>query len=250
MQVYLFIDLDDTLFQTRRKCPEDAVLQTAAFGRDGTPLSFMTPKQRGLWEWLGQGARVIPTTARNHDAFRRVNLPFSGQAILDFGAVILSESGQPEERWDGLIRGQAAKVRDALHETHARIGAMTSRSGLEVRTRIVGDFGMDLYVVSKQADIEADDLCRLHEQLRDAVDLETFYLHFNDNNLSVIPRFLGKRYAVEYLIETHLRAEGAEIITVGMGDSLSDLSFMSACDYSMMPNASQIMQAFAELPHV
>jgi len=50
---------------------------------------------------------------------------------------------------------------------------------------------------------------------------------------------LDKRHAVEHLTE-RLRREHGEIVTFGMGDSLSDLGFMSTCDYALVPKASQI----------
>lgn len=245
--IYLFLDLDDTLFQTRRKCPA-VPLVTAAHGRDGTPLSFMTPKQRALWEWLMQGACVIPTTARNYDAYRRVALPFSGRAILDFGGVILTEQGQPDPEWDAAIRAQATGVKASLQAVHRQLTVLAAEHGLQTRTRVIGDFDMDLYVVSKQADIEAEDLSRLHALCAHVADPALFYVHFNDNNLSVIPHFLNKRYAVQYLLDHYVTGENA--ITLGMGDSLSDLAFMGICDYSILPIGSQLFTQLAEVAHV
>src|SRR6187402_567167 len=194
MPIYCFLDLDDTMFQTRRKCPPNAPLITAASGRDGAPLSFMTYKQKAVWEWLAQGATVIPTTARNYDAFRRVALPFKGAAILDFGGVILKENGELDTEWDAIVRAKTAAVKQGLHDIHARLTRIAEENGLAVRVRVIGDFDMDLYVVAKQADIEADDLCRLRDLCKDQVDTQTFFIHFNDNNLSIMPHFLNKRF--------------------------------------------------------
>src|SRR5215213_1343797 len=89
MQMLTLIDLDDTLFQTRPKCPPGAALETAAVARDGAPLSFTIPRQRALFDAVQSRGPVIPVTARNLDAFRRVQLPFSSFAVLDFGALVL-----------------------------------------------------------------------------------------------------------------------------------------------------------------
>ena len=48
MQTYVFLDLDDTILQTRPKCPADEPVQPAAFGRDGQPLSFITDRPVNL----------------------------------------------------------------------------------------------------------------------------------------------------------------------------------------------------------
>src|SRR5262245_40812091 len=100
MRLVVFLDLDDTLFQTRPKCPDGEPLHLAAFRRDGEALSFMTARQRALFDWLSATASVVPTTARNRDAFRRVRLPFTGPAILDFGGVVLQPDGTPDPVWD------------------------------------------------------------------------------------------------------------------------------------------------------
>ena len=106
MQTYVFLDLDDTIFQTRGKCPPDEAssLIPAAFHRDGNPLSFMSARQRQLFEWLSASATVIPVTARSESAYRRVRLPFHHAAILDFGGVVLLPTGQLDKQWDQKIR--------------------------------------------------------------------------------------------------------------------------------------------------
>src|SRR5258707_6855351 len=107
MRIHVFLDLDGTLFQTRPKCPPGVDLTSAALRRDGTPLSFMTQRQGRLLELLRSADSVIPTTARNLDAFRRVHLPFPSLAILNFGGLILLPDGSPDREWDALVRPQA-----------------------------------------------------------------------------------------------------------------------------------------------
>src|SRR5262245_14155520 len=88
MRVVVFLDLDDTLFQTLPKCPEGGGFAPATHDSSGRPASFMTPRQESLLHLL-RGATIIPTTARNLAAFRNVLVPFDSFAILDFGGVIL-----------------------------------------------------------------------------------------------------------------------------------------------------------------
>src|SRR5829696_6733221 len=105
MRTYVFLDLDDTILQTRLKCPPDEPVHPAAHGRDGQPLSFITDRQRALLD-LFTAATVIPTTARNRDAYRRVRLPFRDHAIIDFGGVILRPDDTPDPAWDAVVRPQ------------------------------------------------------------------------------------------------------------------------------------------------
>ena len=121
MRPYVFLDLDDTLFQTRAKCPPGAELHVAASGPDGRPLSFMTEKQRALFDWLDASAAIIPTTARNLAAFRRVHLPFRHGAILNFGGTVLDAEGQLDESWHQRMSTEVAALAAELDDACAGI---------------------------------------------------------------------------------------------------------------------------------
>ncbi|VTP59689.1 Uncharacterised protein [Serratia rubidaea] len=59
-------DLDDTLFQTRRKMVGELAQQpfrTAALDKDLHPRSFMNEEQSMLVDWLLAQAELIPVTA-------------------------------------------------------------------------------------------------------------------------------------------------------------------------------------------
>lgn len=243
MNVYAFLDLDDTLFQTLPKCPPDAPRRPAAFRRDGEPLSFMTDRQTRLLEVLESMATVIPVTARNLDAFRRVNLTFRSFAILDFGGVILNPDGQPDPVWDAHIRPQARSARIALEEIRAAVQESSTRNQLGVNARLIGDFDMPLYVVVKHPEANVAALDRIRCEHLGTLDLGPFFVHANGNNLSIVPRFLGKEHAVRHVLDNHLAA--GPRLTIGIGDSLSDVPFLRLCDFLMAPSQSQLVEQVA-----
>ena len=73
MQNYIFLDLDDTLFQTLRKCefgPDDPALEVRAHLPDGTPNSFATRKQQWLWQWLQKDFKILPVGIAEAGAWR------------------------------------------------------------------------------------------------------------------------------------------------------------------------------------
>ncbi len=239
MLVHVFLDLDDTLFQTLPKCPPGAHLTPAAFRRDDTPLSFMTARQVHLFEMLRAATNIIPTTARNLDAFRRVRLPFTSLAILDFGGVILLPDGSPDPTWDALIRPQAQAVSSELEHWRDTLLAFVAANHLGASVRIIGDLDMPLYVVVKHPEADLNALARIRRDALVGLDPARFFLHDNDNNLAIIPTFLGKGRAVEYVIQHHL---GEDALTIGVGDSLSDAAFLGACDFALLPSRSQLGQ--------
>src|SRR5947209_10481308 len=134
MRVVVFLDLDDTIFQTRPKCPVDTPLAPAALDRVGEPLSFLTPRQQRFLE-LFRDACVIPTTARNPDAFRRLTLRFDSFAILDFGGIILLPGGSLDASWDAVIRPRAVEIASELEQLLATMQTFNEVHRLGVRLR-------------------------------------------------------------------------------------------------------------------
>jgi hypothetical protein len=238
MRIVLFLDLDDTIFQTEPKCPAGEPVRPVAHRRDGTPLSFMTERQRALLDLLFRAATVIPTTARNLDAFRRVDLPFHHVAILDFGGVVLLPDGTLDKSWDSQVRPRARELARELTTHHQAIERFIAEQRLGAYARVIADFDMPLYLVIKHPDGDCSKLQPIREKLAVTADAELFFVHCNDNNLALVPRFLGKERAVQHVLERHLGPE--PVLTLGLGDSLSDAPFLDLCDYSLLPRACQL----------
>jgi len=239
---FLFADLDDTLFQSIEKCHGRDDLQPAAVLKDGVPCSFTTASQRDFFAFAQDGMTMIPTTARNLNAFERVQLPFSSYAILDYGGIVL----QPDRSIDGAW---LARMRDAMHAAMPGLQELArlmddhaAKTGMNGRVRLIEDFATPFYLVLKDPEKVAE---RLEPVERDVVKpwLETagrdYYLHRNGNNLAVMPNALNKAHAVAYVTE-QLRAQHGEIMTFGIGDSRVDARFMAACDYAIVPQRTQL----------
>ena len=80
MEKFLFLDLDDTVFQTARKCASLKHASPASFNLAGEASSYFLPKQQRLLQDLSTQWRIIPTTARTQASYARVQL---GVACLD-----------------------------------------------------------------------------------------------------------------------------------------------------------------------
>ena len=244
MQSYIFLDLDDTLFQTLRKCAsgaDDHGLQVRACLPDGTPNSFATHKQQWLWHWLAKGFQIVPVTGRDAHAFERVLLPFQEEVVLNHGAVILDKQRHIDSVWmDGMMQ--------ALPGYHEKLLAVWA----EVETycqhfkgfkaRLVLDFGITWYGVVKHVEgteiplkILLDSIIKPHPHIIDG----SLYWHLNGNNLAVLPKIINKESAVSYLIDGY-KQKHPELLTFGAGDSKSDAPFMALCDYALIPKNTQL----------
>jgi hypothetical protein len=239
-QVVAFVDLDDTLFQTRRKCRRGTDLAPAALDRQGLPLSFSEPPQRILVDRVLRGAWIVPATARNMESFGRVlGRPGRG-AILSFGAVVIDPSGALDRPWLDRTSALAAGSEPLLRSALALAESVGARRRMAARIRIVSDAGIPFYVVAKTDPGRIPELSELAAELSASFGSEAS-IHLNGNNLALLPKYLDKAPAVEHFVKTHLPAPppGGRLV-LGVGDSLSDLGFLGLCDYLVIPSSSQL----------
>jgi hypothetical protein len=241
-RVIALVDLDDTLFQTRRKCPphfSDEALTPLGFARDGSALSFATPQQMSFLDWLAETAHLVPVTARSLDAFRRVRLRHTG-AICAHGGLILDEAGRPDADWHSSMAAHAHGHAPALNALSAAIAERASAAREPIAVRVLAEAELPLYVLAKHVGADAE---ALHALVDAAVpDLPPGWTrHSNGNNVALLPPFLGKQHAVGHLLPP-LRARFPDAAVIGIGDSRTDAPFMALCDFAMLPTGSQLAE--------
>jgi len=243
------VDLDDTLFQTRRKCPPDvpeADLVPMAFDREGRPSSFATPRQLAWIEWLRRGTLLVPVTGRSLDALGRVDLQFD-YGVAAHGGVVLRQGAQPCEEWQARIAAGAEAERGGLASIAGCFSSLAGSQGADVRVRILEEAGTPLYVVAKHNDpAREDELHGLAQEVAGSVP-SGWTVHVNGNNVAYLPPHLGKRQAVEHLLG-ELRTQHPGLPVIGLGDSVTDAPFLALCDFAMIPGHSQLAaNAFRDL---
>ncbi len=236
----IFADLDDTLFQTRRKMNGADPHRQAAVAANGDPRksSFMTARQSALFEWLNATTELIPVTARSGDAFARVDLPFRSWAIISNGAVILEPDGTPHAQWKVQMERHLAPLADTMDQILTEGRTAAQAAGIDVRSWIVEEDGVATYVVFKLNEVTPDSLRALKAL---PLPVTNWTRHFNSETLALIPPGSGKAVATGYL-HAHLNADESRP-TMGFGDSLSDLHYMQLADILMTPTGSQIAAA-------
>ncbi len=246
MKKFLFVDLDDTLFQTPKKVAPalEPELEPAAYLKDGAACSFTTARQRGFIDFAARETTMIPATARNADAFSRVRLaqPFTSYAVLDYGGIVLQPGGALDAGWLSLMQADMHLALPGLREAMKLIDDYQRHAGLPARARLIEDFATPFYVVIKDHEARAERLADIEQAvLRPwlAGEGANYFIHRNGNNLALLPTALNKARAVSYL-RAELEAEYGPILCFGMGDSASDARFMSACDYAIVPSGSQL----------
>ena len=248
MQKFLFADLDDTLFQSLEKCARPDGLLPAAFLKDGSPISYTTEGQRAFIAFAQDGMTMIPATARNLDAFRRVDLPFASWAVLDYGGIVLQPGGAVDQAWLAHMRGAMQAAMPGLLELAGLIDAWAERTGFKGRARLIEDFGTPFYLVVKDPNKVAATLEPIERDVVAPWILDggrDYFIHRNGNNLAILPNALNKAHAVAHVTQ-RLREQHGDILTFGMGDSRSDARFMADCDYAIIPRRTQLAKLTVE----
>lgn len=232
--ITVFTDLDDTLIQTQRKLPENAKTTLGATDRAGMPLSYFTQAQQTLLTLFQQAkANIIPVTGRNTDALSRVLWPFNHYKIVSHGAVVLTGQNQVCPAWLNSIDAQLQEWPDLLRRANTEINRIISTYKLEARSRVIIDNDIPAYV-----SIKGDGAALTRIRQDNPLD-QKFYRHENGRNHALLPPYTRKKQAVEHVI-TQLGLSENDL-TIGLGDSLTDLAFMQSCHFSMIPTRSQIV---------
>ncbi|MDO4263491.1 MAG: hypothetical protein Q4C67_04765 [Deinococcus sp.] len=241
-QIIAFADLDDTVFQTLRKLPgvNPAALTPATVNTAGEAHSFMTPAQVALLDLLTAGqVTVIPVTGRDAAAFARVQLPFASWRVLDHGLTILDAAGRADTDWAAQVKAALTPLQGDLHRLTEWLRPQAEAAG--GRLTIHAAHGVPFMAVLKHPAADAAVLARLQDawtaELAPGLPLRVIA---NANNVSLLPAQFGKAAAVRYLRRTHF--PGAAL-TLGLGDSISDLEFMAECDFALTPRRGQVMRA-------
>lgn len=245
----ILTDLDDTLFQTRRKMTEEQKItpfRAGALDRSLEPRSFMTQEQSMLVDWLLAHADLIPVTARGTEEFSRVTIPFRSYAITTHGAVILTPDGSPDPHWQSLILSALAPYREQLLSLQTFCTQLMEEHGIDAWARINYEYGeVPVYLVMKHTDSNRlDELYKIADEAEQRFGISGFYIHRNGNNVAWLPDAIEKGRAVSWLLDT-LRAERGTFPVIGLGDSLSDYRFMQHCTWFGLPRRSQFADAIA-----
>ncbi|MEG5264702.1 trehalose phosphatase [Pseudomonas sp. JDS28PS106] len=242
----IFVDLDDTLFQTARKMPADVERHVATVDIVGNANGYMTRVQKTFADWLLAHSDVVPVTARSVEAFSRVKLPFTSGAICSHGGAMLDATGRLDCDWNEQMKQTLAGYQMRLHELSAATLAIGQELGISLRGWVVEEARLFHYVVTKHNESDDSVLDRVLAQVQARGLLDGMHVHGNGNNLAFLPDGLAKRFAVQEWLRRD-RAVNGERPVLGFGDSITDLGFMEECHWWATPARSQLARLFASI---
>lgn len=235
----VFVDLDDTLFQTARKMVEGTPRTIATLDVHRQPNGYMSPVQHSFINWLLASADVVPVTARSVEAYRRVKLLFTEGAICCHGGVMLHPDGSLDQDWHARIAEALYAFQDRLPALSEVILQIGKELGHSLRGWVVEEEGLRHYVVAKHNESDDSVLLKVLAEVQARGMLEAMHVHVNGNNLAFLPQGLAKRLAVQEWLRRDNEIHGERPV-LGFGDSITDLGFMGLCHMWATPTRSQL----------
>ncbi len=242
VEIVFFTDIDDTLMQTKRKCPVgDSELIVGARDRDGNALSFLTKKQLALFQCMSKNTTVIPVTGRNLPALERtdIKLDCAPFRITGHGAEVTDAGGQVPSGWcppEGH-KQQQEQLQILSQQVHGwikerpqlRVKLVTERDSVPVYLSVKGSRSTD----NRQV------LSAFIQQFSPVMKQWNWKIHSNGNNVALLPSFACKARAVRFVRQEIEKTSGNHL-SIGAGDSHSDNDFLKECDFQMIPSNSQL----------
>jgi hydroxymethylpyrimidine pyrophosphatase-like HAD family hydrolase len=246
MKPITLVDLDDTLFRSRRKITgyDESQLTLGARVLDpDAPAgkhSYMNPVQKNMVDWLLQTSEVIPVTARGTESYANVQIPFNSYAIVANGAVILDPDGRPDTEWQEKVTQDLLPLAGYFEELLEGGKSRAAAAGVSIRCWLALEGGVATYVIFKENDGDGARLADIVPIVAEA----GWVRHHNGNNLALIPPVISKGLATEFLL-ARLRADEPHRPVIGYGDSVSDFSYLRLCDWWGAPGVSQLTDLVA-----
>lgn len=239
--IIAFSDLDDTLFSSPRKFTSVEEAKVAATLPDGTVGAYSSHAQSKMLEMIARSCLFIPVTGRRTESLNRVSHHFEHDKIASHGAIILNSENYIHPEWKLVLDAEVGVWSQKMLELHTAVCAYIIEHDLNLRVRIVVDYGYPCYLCVKG---QSGDLKEINATSLGHL-AEGFFIHSNSRNLAFLPPYASKKRAVAFLKKRYKKEFIGNQMYLGLGDSLSDLPFMSECHFQIIPSSSQIIEKIA-----
>ena len=243
-RLFVFTDLDDTLFESiGADIPDSSI--PATIDNNGNVYSYSSIQQQKLLDIMIQaGGVIIPVTGRDSSSLLNCQLgPIitSKYAVVSHGAIVLNQHHLLLDDWYRFIDRKFGLTswEQKLISLHEKLLADVFLLSESVRIRLVIDKGITCYICLKikKENYNYDQSTQINNLLLRKLKKD-MSLHHNGRGFAILPPYAKKKIAVDFLKEKMNITSNDTV--VGIGDSYSDLPFMSNSDFLISPKRSQI----------
>lgn len=237
----IFTDIDDTLMKTKRKIQHIDKCTVGAYSATGEVLSYIEPFRYDFISHFLDKHLVVPVTARSFDSLNRVQINFQHEKIINFGAHILNQDNQPIADWYETITHQQSTL-NIMKKVKLIEENFLFHDKIQLIKRI--EFGHFVFLNFRNSHFDLNENTLFSQKLSDFLnknDIHDFYFYITDRDVTMIPLYIKKELAVEFLLDKY-----NDMTSMGIGDNRNDFNFMHLCHFSIIPNDSSIATLLKE----
>jgi hydroxymethylpyrimidine pyrophosphatase-like HAD family hydrolase len=225
-KIIYFSDLDDTLFQTKRKSEEGVYKATNT--NNNQKSSYYTKAQKRFLNHilLDKTSLLIPVTARTKLQFERTHL-FQNKltpVYANYYGGCITINGEISTEYENLIR---PSLKIALEVSEKILSEYKNKSKKEIEIINVDQF---YQVINSDSVKDFEYISNLFSKSE-----TKFEIYKNEKTITILPSIINKKKAVEYLCKIL-----DPRITIGLGDSKSDLDFLNICDFNVISKIGEL----------
>lgn len=256
VDTYFFTDLDDTLVQSKRKFTAGMSATKISRNINGEYIGFATSQQVKLLDRMSNNALIIPVTGRYTEQLMRCDWTWDSYQIASHGAIVLDANGDLDHDWFAHIKSEVKEAEVILNKFMSALTILIDSKEIKqctvnkVNLRLIVDKGIPAYLDVKQK-VGNEGIkflsSRIEKMFAEMNLADDWRLHINDRNFAILPPYASKARAVRFVKE-QLNVTQNDL-TIGLGDSMSDLAFMNECHLWVTPSQGQINQLLQKQDH-
>jgi len=245
ISTYFFTDIDDTLLQSTNKITAGISSKKMSKNKVGDYIGSSTLSQLSLMGIMRDSGLIIPVTGRDSAGLERCNIEWDSFKIVSHGALVLNNDNTINKEWLIEIQDDLDKSKPELEKLLSLVTSMKEEVKdtfmQDITIRVLEDKGLPIYLCGHQA-TGNDFVNYLSEKIKDNIPMLTGWrLHVNGRNFAILPPYASKARAVKF-VKQELGVKENDL-TIGLGDSMSDLAFMNECEMWLAPTKSQINES-------
>ena len=224
-KILFFADLDDSIFQTKRKDPNGKY--KATFPKNILKTSFYTKSQFELLNFILSSEEIIfiPLTARTEDQFKRTSIYKKSQAQIY-----------------SYYYGSALYINNSFHQPFFKFISKDFESGFKDLQNII-DLTTKQFPEIKFVNVDGKYFTTEFKSTAFINYLQNLIktkyhntdIYIEEKYITLLPKVCNKKSVVSYL----KKILNPKLI-IGIGNSVSDIDFLNECDFKIISHIGSL----------
>ena len=224
-KILFFADLDDSIFQTKRKDANGKY--KATFPKNILKTSFYTKAQFELLNFILSTEEIIfiPLTARTEDQFKRTNIYKKSQAEIYsyyYGSALYINNNFYHPFYKSISKDFESGFKDLQN-----IITLTSKKFSEIKfVNVDGKY----FTTEFKSTAFITYLQNLIKNKYQNIDI-----YIEEKYITLLPKVCNKKSVV-----TYLKKLLSPKLIIGIGNSVSDIAFLNECDFKIISHIGNL----------